>query len=75
MPPDTDNEKVERPTIECLRCGQDRELVESARRSQSTGACPRCQYVGWAYSSELSERTRRLFRDLPLERRLSLRTV
>jgi len=44
-------------------------------RYQEAGECPRCNYVGWAFSSELSERTRRLFRDLPLERRLALRTV
>jgi hypothetical protein len=35
----------------------------------------RCGYVGWAYSDDLSERTRRLFRDLPLERRLRIRPV
>ena len=44
-------------------------------RCDDAGDCPRCQYVGWAYSSELTERTRKLFRDLPPERRLSLRTV
>ena len=44
-------------------------------RCDDAGDCPRCQYVGWAYSSELSERTRKLFRDLPVERRLNLRTV
>jgi hypothetical protein len=37
--------------------------------------CPRCEYVGWAYANDLSERTRRLLRDLPLERRLRLRTI
>lgn len=33
------------------------------------GHCPRCGYVGWAYSDELSEDERRTLRDVPLERR------
>lgn len=45
------------------------------RRNEEAGNCPRCQYVGWAYSGDLNERTRKLFRDLPLERRLRLRPV
>jgi hypothetical protein len=66
---------VEQTTVECLRCGQTREFSPSPRRFEEAGECPRCQYVGWAYSSDLSERTRRLFRELPLERRLRLRTI
>ncbi len=31
--------------------------------------CPKCSYVGWASSAELSERTRRLLRERPLDRR------
>jgi hypothetical protein len=31
--------------------------------------------VGWAFSAELSERARKLLRDMPLERRLLLRPV
>jgi hypothetical protein len=31
--------------------------------------------VGWAFSADLTERTRRLVRDLPLERRLRIRPV
>jgi uncharacterized tellurite resistance protein B-like protein len=31
--------------------------------------------VGWAYSTDLTEKTRRLFRDLPVEQRLRLRPV
>jgi hypothetical protein len=31
--------------------------------------------VGWAYSTDLTEKTRRLFRDLPLEQRLRIRTI
>jgi hypothetical protein len=66
---------VERPTIECLRCGQTREFDPGARRCDESGVCPRCQYVGWAYSNDLSERTRKLFRDVPPERRLRLRPI
>ena len=64
-----------RLTVECLRCGHARVVHPRPRRHEEAGDCPRCQYVGWAYSSDLSERTRRLFRDLPLERRLRLRTI
>jgi uncharacterized tellurite resistance protein B-like protein len=31
--------------------------------------------VGWAYSIDLTEKTRKLFRDLPLEQRFRLRPV
>ena len=62
-------------TVECLRCGHAREFTPGPWRYEESGACPRCEYVGWAYADELSERTRRLFRDLPLERRLRLRTI
>jgi hypothetical protein len=44
-------------------------------RRHEAGICPRCEYVGWAYSSDLSERTRKLVRELPLERRAFLRPV
>ena len=66
---------MERPTIECLRCGYLRAYSPGLLRCDDAGDCPRCQYVGWAYSDELSERTRKLFRDLPVERRLNFRTV
>ena len=66
---------VEPLTVECLRCGHARAFTPGPWRSEEAGVCPRCQYVGWAYSSDLSERTRKLFRDLPLERRLRLRTI
>jgi hypothetical protein len=45
------------------------------RRIEEAGSCPRCEYVGWAYSSDLNERTRKLVRELPLERRFFLRPV
>ncbi|HEX4930456.1 MAG TPA: hypothetical protein VFV62_07070 [Gaiellaceae bacterium] len=62
-------------TVECLRCGHARASTPGPWRQEEAGVCPRCQYVGWAYSSDLSERTRKLFRDLPLERRLRLRPI
>jgi hypothetical protein len=54
--------------VECLNCGYRR----AARADGPHGAhdeCPRCRYVGWASSAELSERTRRLLRELPVGRR------
>jgi hypothetical protein len=65
---------VESLTVECLRCGHSRELTQGPRRAEA-GICPRCEYVGWAYSKDLSERTRKLVRELPLERRLFLRPI
>lgn len=70
-----DNWGVESLTVECLRCGHSRAFTPGPRRHEEAGSCPRCQYVGWAYSSDLSEKTRRLFRELPLERRLRFRAV
>jgi hypothetical protein len=54
--------------VECLNCGYRRSVLET---EQHTGQdeCPRCRYVGWAASAELSEHTRRLLRERPLERR------
>ena len=66
---------VESLIVECLRCGHSRPFTPGPRRCDDVGACPRCEYVGWAYSTDLSEKTRKLFRDLPLERRLHLRPV
>jgi hypothetical protein len=66
---------VETLLVECLRCGQSRSFTPGPQRNEESGSCPRCGYVGWAFSTDLSERTRRLFRDLPLERRLRIRTI
>jgi hypothetical protein len=54
--------------VECLQCGHRRAVRKDQPRS-ALDECPRCQYVGWASSAELSERTRRLLRDRPLDRR------
>jgi len=61
--------------VECLRCGFSRAFAPRPRRNDEAGSCPRCEYVGWAYSTDLSEKTRKLFREVPLERRLRLRRV
>jgi hypothetical protein len=33
------------------------------------GSCPRCGYVGWAFSQDLDENDRRELRELPVELR------
>lgn len=55
--------------IECLRCGETRELTSGARRHLDAGECPRCTYVGWATSEDVTEVTRQALRKRPLERR------
>lgn len=52
--------------MECLRCGQKHDL--------RNGECPRCGYVGWAPSADLTELERRMLRDRPVEYR-GLRAV
>ncbi len=54
--------------VECLSCGHHRAVRAEERRS-ALDECPRCRYVGWAGSAELSERTRRLMRERPVDRR------
>jgi hypothetical protein len=54
-------EPMTQVTVECLRCGFVREV--------EGGACPRCGYVGWAYSYDLTEDERRDLRDHPVEAR------
>lgn len=70
-----DNPSVETTTVECLQCGQARAFAPGPSREEEAGDCPRCGYVGWAYSADLNERTRKLFRELPVERRLRIRTI
>ena len=58
--------------VECLRCGQPRDLVPHEHRGgreHRGDECPRCGYVGWAGSSELTELERRRLRERPLEER------
>jgi len=59
--------------VECLQCGHRRAVRKEEPRS-ALDECPRCRYVGWASSAELSERTRRLLRNRPVQRR-RLRSV
>jgi ribosomal protein L37E len=55
---------MEHLAVECLRCGQERTI-----ELRNEDECARCGYVGWAQSRTLDERTRRLLRERPLERR------
>ena len=55
---------AERLTVECLRCGETRNV-----HARDTGECGRCEYVGWALVAELTEKLRRLLRERPPERR------
>jgi hypothetical protein len=57
-------------TVECLGCGQTRKPVgHTLQRVHMDDYCPRCGYVGWARSDELSESTRQALRERPLRRR------
>jgi Zn ribbon nucleic-acid-binding protein len=44
--------------VECLNCGKRRQLPETD--------CPRCGYVGWAFTRDLDESLRRLLRERTL---------
>jgi hypothetical protein len=52
--------------VECLGCGYRRAARDD---TPALDECPKCRYVGWASSAELSERTRRLLRERPVDRR------
>ena len=43
--------------IECLACGDVR--IVTGIGTEARGECPRCHYLGWAYSEELDGSTRR----------------
>ena len=43
--------------IECLACGEVRFVTGVG--TEARGECPRCHYLGWAYSEELDGITRR----------------
>jgi len=60
--------------VECLSCGYRRAIRAEEHRS-ALDECPKCRYVGWASSAELSEQTRRLLRERPLDVRRRLRVV
>ena len=48
--------------VECLSCGAKRAISDLA----SVGTCDRCGYVGWARSALLTERERRMIREVPV---------
>ena len=55
--------------VECLHCGETRVLHQAPRRHLDAGECPRCTYVGWVTSDDVTEGTRKALRDRPLGRR------
>jgi hypothetical protein len=56
-------------TVECLRCGETRQVHARAGERLDGGECDRCEYVGWALVAELTEKLRRILRERPPERR------
>ena len=55
--------------IECLRCGDVRQVPAREDAHVDAGECGRCDYVGWASVADLTEKLRRLLRERPPERR------
>src|SRR3954451_7230030 len=53
-------------SIECLGCGAPRAVDDGVSQRRQPGECPRCGYLGWAASSDLSESDRRGLRVRPL---------
>jgi ribosomal protein S27AE len=56
-------------TVECLRCGDVRQIQARHGEHVQAGECKRCDYVGWASVSDLTEKLRRMLRERPPERR------
>jgi hypothetical protein len=55
--------------VECLRCGDTREVPAREEAHLDAGQCDRCDYVGWAFAADLTEQLRRILRERPPERR------
>jgi hypothetical protein len=55
--------------VECLRCGDTRQVPAPEGAHLDAGQCERCDYVGWALVVDLSEQLRRILRERPPERR------
>ena len=55
--------------VECLRCGTTRPARYNIWRHVESAECPRCSYVGWAPSVELTEPQRKALRERPLAAR------
>ena len=60
---------MEMLTLECLRCGDTRDVRAPAGAHVHAGECDRCEYVGWALVADLTEKLRRVLRERPPERR------
>jgi hypothetical protein len=60
---------VDTVAVECLGCGHQRVLVRGPLRELWNEACPRCGYLGWAESQQLTEAERRVLRSRPVARR------
>jgi hypothetical protein len=55
--------------VECLRCGDVRQVRARKGENVDAGECNRCEYVGWASVADLTEKLRRVLRERPPERR------
>ena len=55
--------------VECLRCGTPRRARYTVWHHVESAECPKCGYVGWANSHELTEPQRRALRERPLSTR------
>src|SRR5262249_6797898 len=55
--------------VECLRCGDVRQIQARQGGHVQAGGCKRCDYVGWASVADLTEKLRRILRERPPERR------
>ena len=60
---------MEMLTLECLRCGDTRDVPAPDNAHVHAGECDRCEYVGWALVADLIEKLRRVLRERPPERR------
>jgi hypothetical protein len=60
---------MESLVVECLRCGCTRFVRQTVFRRFEAPECPRCGYLGWAPSLQLSEAERGNLRRFPVERR------
>ena len=60
---------METLSVECLRCGQVRQISERPGVNVDAGECDVCEYVGWAFAADLTEKIRRVLRERPPERR------
>ena len=51
--------------IECLRCGDVRQVPAREGSHVDAGECERCDYVGWALVADLTEKLRPVSQDPP----------